>query len=139
VGETEIRAAVDELRWSDYQSRTDRMAALKAGIENTLTGMETVARLKVAHKGEEPREYPISQGRIILGRTGDNDLQIDSKYVSRHHAQIVTYGPDSVLEDLNSTNGIYVKGKRVKKHRLRDRDVFVIGEHELMYLKQAEA
>jgi general secretion pathway protein A len=139
VGETEIRAAVDELRWSDYQSRTDRMAALKAGIENTLTGMETVARLKVAHKGEEPREYPISQGRIILGRTGDNDLQIDSKYVSRHHAQIVTYGPDSVLEDLNSTNGIYVKGKRVKKHRLRDRDVFVIGEHELMYLKQGEA
>lgn len=139
VGETEIRAAVEELRWSDYQSRTDRMAALKAGVENTLTGMETVARLKVAHKDEEPREYPISQGRIILGRTGDNDLQIDSKYVSRHHAQIVTYGPDSVLEDLNSTNGIYVKGKRVKKHRLRDRDVFVIGEHELMYLKQGEA
>jgi type II secretory pathway predicted ATPase ExeA len=139
VSETEIRAAVDELRWTDYQSRTDRMTALKAGVENTLTGMETIARLKVAHKGEEPREYPISQGRIILGRTGDNDLQIDSKYVSRHHAQIVTYGPDSVLEDLNSTNGIYVKGKRVKKHRLRDRDVFVIGEHELMYLKQGEA
>ena len=139
VGETEIRAAVDELRWSDYQSRTDRMAALKAGIENTLTGMETVARLKVAHKGEEPREYPISQGRIILGRTGDNDLQIDSKYVSRHHAQIVTYGPASVPVNRNSTNRIYVKGKRVKKHRLRDRDVFVIGEHELMYLKQGEA
>ncbi len=136
VGETEIRAAIDELQWSDYQSRTDRMAALKAGSMHTLTGMETVATLKVAHKGEEPKEYPISQGRIIVGRTGDNDLQIDSKFVSRHHAQIVTYGPDSVLEDLNSTNGIYVKGKRVKKYHLKDRDVFVIGEHELMYLRR---
>jgi general secretion pathway protein A len=135
VGETEVRAAIEELQWSDYQSRTDRMAALKVGATHTLTGMETVARLKVAHKGEDPREYPISQGRIIIGRTSDNDLQIDSKFVSRHHAQIVTYGPDSVLEDLNSTNGIYVKGKRVKKYHLKDRDVFVIGEHELMYLK----
>ena len=72
------------------------------------------------------------------GRQKVIDYVID-KYGRNQVAQIVTYGPDSVLEDLNSTNGIYVKGKRVKKHRLRDRDVFVIGEHELMYLKQGEA
>lgn len=136
VGKKELRSAVEELQWSDYQSRTNRMAALKKGDMKTLTGMETVATLKVAHEGEDPVEYPVCQGRVILGRTGDNDLQIESKFVSRHHAQIVTYGPESVLEDLNSTNGIYIKGKRVKKHRLKHGDVFVIGEHEIMYLQE---
>jgi general secretion pathway protein A len=136
IGKKEIKSAVEELQWSDYQSRTNRMSALKKGDMKTLTGMETVATLKVAHEGDDPIEYPVCQGRVILGRTGDNDLQIESKFVSRHHAQIVTYGPESVLEDLNSTNGIYIKGKRVKKHRLKHGDVFVIGEHEIMYLQE---
>ena len=135
VGEEEIRAALDELQWSDYLSRTDQMAAVKVG-GGSLTGMETVAKLMVAHRDEPAREFPITQGRIIIGRTSDNDLQIDSKFVSRHHAQIVTYGPDSVIEDLNSTNGIYLRGKRVKKRRLKNGDLLVIGEHELMYVKE---
>ncbi len=135
IGEKEIRTAIDELQWTDYQSRTDQMAALKAGAMNTFSGMETVARLIVAHEGDEAVDYPVAQGRIILGRTGDNDLQIDSKFVSRHHAQIVTYGAESLLEDLNSTNGIYVKGKRVKKYRLKHGDVFIIGEHEIMFMQ----
>jgi type II secretory pathway predicted ATPase ExeA len=138
VGEKEIRAALDELQWSDYLSRTDQLAAIKVG-GGSLTGMETIAKLVVAHKEEPAREIPITQGRIILGRTSDNDLQIDSKFVSRHHAQIITYGPDSVIEDLNSTNGIYLRGKRVKKRRLKDGDLFVIGEHELMYVKESPA
>ena len=138
VGEKEIRAAVDELQWTDYQSRTNRMAKLKSGTMKTLTGMETFATLKVAHDGDEPIDFPVAQGRIILGRTSDNDIQIESKFVSRHHAQIVTYGPESVLEDLNSTNGIYINGKRVKKHRLKHGDVFVIGEHEIMYVQEEQ-
>ncbi len=138
VGEREIRAALDELQWSDYLSRTDQLAAIKVGA-GSLTGVETLAKLVVAHKMEPERELPITQGRIIIGRTSDNDVQIDSKFVSRHHAQIITYGPDSVIEDLNSTNGIYLEGKRVKKRRLKDGDMFVIGEHELMYVKESPA
>jgi type II secretory pathway predicted ATPase ExeA len=136
VGEAEIRSAIDELQWTDYQSRTNRMAALKVGqVSAPLTGMETVARLMLAHKDDPPREIPVTQGRIIMGRTSDNDLQIESKYVSRHHAQIVTYGPDSVIEDLKSTNGIFFRGKRIRKRRLKNGDVFIIGEHELMYVQ----
>ncbi|MDH4030738.1 MAG: AAA family ATPase [Chromatiales bacterium] len=136
ITEKELRSAIDELQWTDYQSRTDRMAALSAGSMHVVTGLETLARLMVAHKDEPAVDFPVAQGRIILGRTGDNDLQIESKFVSRHHAQIVTYGSDSVLEDLNSTNGIYLKGRRVKKRKLKHGDVFVIGEHEIMYLKE---
>ncbi|HSD74066.1 MAG TPA: FHA domain-containing protein, partial [Steroidobacteraceae bacterium] len=63
-------------------------------------------------------------------------LQIDSKFISRHHCQIITTAESCVIEDLNSTNGIYVKAKRVRKHNLNDGDVVVIGKHELMYIDE---
>src|SRR5690606_20380677 len=66
----------------------------------------------------------------------DNDLQIDSKYISRHHAQIITSIHTSVLEDLNSTNGIYVRSKRVRRRMLNDGDVVQIGQHEIMYFDE---
>ena len=71
----------------------------------------------------------------MLGRTPDNDLQVDSKFISRHHCQIVT-GSDgiTVIEDLNSTNGIMLGDKRVRRHTLRDGDVVTLGQHELLYI-----
>jgi len=138
IGEDQILAAVDELQWSDYKSRTNRLSVLRPRKKGFTEGVP-IAKLMVAHPDEESVEFPIIQGRLILGRTEDNDLQIDSKFVSRHHAQILTYNKDSILQDLNSTNGIYMKGKRVKKRRLRDGDLFVIGEHELLYVRESDA
>jgi pSer/pThr/pTyr-binding forkhead associated (FHA) protein len=79
-------------------------------------------------------------GRKVIGRTPDNDLQIDSKFISRHHCQLVT-GSDglTVIEDLNSTNGIVVGGKRVRRHSLRDGDVVTIGQHEILYINEQGA
>ncbi len=79
-------------------------------------------------------------GRKVIGRTPDNDLQIDSKFISRHHCQLVT-GSDgiTVIEDLNSTNGIMVRGKRVRRHTLRDGDVVSVGQHEILYVDENAA
>jgi pSer/pThr/pTyr-binding forkhead associated (FHA) protein len=63
-------------------------------------------------------------------------LQVDSRFVSRHHCQIVTTANSCVIEDLNSTNGIYVKSKRVRRHYLNDGDVVVLGKHELIYVDE---
>src|SRR5262249_21763763 len=78
-------------------------------------------------------ELNLKIGRAIIGRTPDNDLQIRSKFISRHHAQIVTDRTRSVVEDLNSTNGVFIKSKRVKHHELADGDVIQLGEHKLLY------
>ncbi|MGB5622828.1 MAG: AAA family ATPase [Gammaproteobacteria bacterium] len=139
IAEDQILAAVDELQWSDYKSRTNRLSVLRPRKKTSFTEGAPIAKLMVAHPNEESVEFPIIQGRLILGRTEDNDLQIDSKFVSRHHAQILTYNKDSILQDLNSTNGIYMMGKRVKKRRLRDGDLFIIGEHELLYVRESNA
>ena len=41
-----------------------------------------------------------------------------------------------MIEDLNSTNGIFVKSKRVRRHNLNDGDVVVVGQHEMMYIDE---
>jgi pSer/pThr/pTyr-binding forkhead associated (FHA) protein len=70
---------------------------------------------------------------MVIGRTADNDLQVDSKIVSRHHCQITTSLEGSTIEDLNSTNGIYLKGRRIRRHKFSDGDMVKIGMHELTY------
>ena len=100
------------------------------------TTREIVGRLIIATEGRTVSELSLRIGRAILGRTADNDVQIDSRFISRHHCQIITTSHGSVIEDLNSTNGIYVQGKRVRRHNLNDGDVVVIGKHELMFVDE---
>jgi pSer/pThr/pTyr-binding forkhead associated (FHA) protein len=95
-----------------------------------------MGKILVATDGRTVQEIPLRIGRIIVGRTADNDLQIDSRFVSRHHCQIITTANSCVIEDLNSTNGIYVKSKRVRRHYLNDGDVVIIGKHELIYVDE---
>lgn len=142
VGVPELKAAIEELQWVEYAARTNRM---RAAIPAEMPGArpigpdEVVARIIVAHAGEHVEERPLRIGRLIIGRTVDNDLQVESKFISRHHCQIITTAEGSVLEDLNSTNGVYIKSKRVRKHNLNDGDVIVLGKHEIMYLDERSA
>jgi type II secretory pathway predicted ATPase ExeA len=142
VGVPELKAAIEELQWVEFAARTNRMraAVMPPPAPSPAVGPDTVlARIIVAHAGEHVEERPLRLGRVIVGRTVDNDLQIDSKFISRHHCQITTTAEGSVLEDLNSTNGVYVKSKRVRKHHLNDGDVIVLGKHEIMYLDERSA
>jgi type II secretory pathway predicted ATPase ExeA len=137
VGTAELKAAIDELQWVEFAARTNRMKAGIGGpppVARSVSGDEVLARIIVAHGGEHVEERPLRMGRVLIGRTVDNDVQIESKYVSRHHCQITTTPDGSILEDLNSTNGVYVKSKRVRRHHLNDGDVVVLGKHEIMYL-----
>jgi general secretion pathway protein A len=146
----DIQQAIEELQWVDYSARN--VLHMKApaeprpveppspvGAVSGDNGQAIHGRLLVATDGRSVEERMLRVGRIIVGRTPDNDLQIDSRFVSRHHCQIVTTMHSSVIEDLNSTNGIYVKSKRVRRHYLNDGDVVVIGKHELIYVDERMA
>jgi general secretion pathway protein A len=92
-----------------------------------------MARLEVLHRDQLIGEYRIRPGKLIIGRTADNDVQIQSRFISRHHAQVVSDLNGSVLEDLNSTNGVFIRAQRVKQQTLADGDIIQIGEHKLLY------
>jgi len=70
-----------------------------------------------------------------LGRAEDNDIRIENQYVSSKHAAIYKRGRKFFLEDLKSTNGTFLNGKRIKKPVvLRNGDVIKVGEVELKFL-----
>jgi len=142
VAVEDIKEAVEELQWVEYAARPHHNFEVMPEHSPQRAGQTAshsapiVGRILVATDGRTVQEMPLSVGRIIVGRTPDNDLQVDSRFVSRHHCQIVTTPNSCVIEDLNSTNGIYVKSKRVRRHYLNDGDVVVLGKHELIYVDE---
>jgi type II secretory pathway predicted ATPase ExeA len=134
----DVEAAVQELQWTEFAARTNRMHVPPIEMLQPAP-VETgppVGRILLASGGKTLLERELRPGRLVIGRTPDNDLQIDSKFISRHHCQIVTQPHSCVIEDLNSTNGIFVKSKRVRRHNLNDGDVVLVGQHEVMYIDE---
>jgi pSer/pThr/pTyr-binding forkhead associated (FHA) protein len=71
------------------------------------------ARL-VAIGGNTPRVHPLNADATSIGGGGSNDIVIDSTTVSRCHAVIRRRYGRYVLTDLESTNGTFLNGKRIK-------------------------
>jgi general secretion pathway protein A len=138
VSAADLEAAIRELQWVEYASGTNRMKA--PSVEHAMAPIadssHVVGRILLASEGKTVVERELKPGRLVIGRTPDNDLQIDSKFISRHHCQIVTQPDACVIEDLNSTNGIFVQSKRVRRHNLNDGDVVQVGQHEIMYIDE---
>jgi pimeloyl-ACP methyl ester carboxylesterase len=63
----------------------------------------------------------------------DNDLVLNRRAVSRHHARVERRGEGFVIQDLQSGNGTRVGGKRIDKHLLEDGDAIQIGDARLVY------
>jgi type II secretory pathway predicted ATPase ExeA len=138
VTSEDLGAAIEELQWSEFATPASRMRGFgteHGHLPNGLAG-QTVGRILLASEGKTVMERELKPGRLVIGRTPDNDLQIDSKFISRHHCHIVTHADSCVIEDLNSTNGIYVQSKRVRRYNLNDGDVVQVGQHEIMYLDE---
>src|SRR5215469_11970190 len=140
VTRSDIAAAVQELQWVEYAARPHRHAAAGAAAAGHSAAVRTagtaLGHLLVAADGRTVQEVPLRLGRLIIGRTPDNDVQIDSRFISRHHCQVITTLHSCVIEDLNSTNGIYVKSNRVRRHYLNEGDVVLVGKHELIYVDE---
>lgn len=90
-------------------------------------------KLLVKLQGQGSRAIEIPNGSFTIGRKAGNDLQIDDHTVSGQHARIVKVQSVYFLEDLHSTNGTSVNGKRVERHQLRDADVITIGQHRIIF------
>lgn len=71
--------------------------------------------------------------RTTLGRAPDNDIPIDETFVSRRHAVVHCTTERCVIEDLASTNGLVVNGRRVRRRTLRDGDNVALGKATLRF------
>jgi type II secretory pathway predicted ATPase ExeA len=138
VDEAEVQAAIEELQWVEYAARTNRMqrAEMVVPVLRNVSAETVLGRIYISTEGKSVGEWELRLGRLLIGRTPENDVQIDSKYVSRHHCQITVTIEGTVVEDLNSTNGLVCRGRRVRRQLLKDGDVVVIGQHTLTYIDE---
>ena len=80
-----------------------------------------------------PETFKVPDGVATIGSSPDSDIQLQSKYISGHHAQLVKTQNGCVLGDLTSTNGTFVNSRRIQKRVLRAGDTVTIGKHNFRY------
>lgn len=74
----------------------------------------------------------LTKERTTLGSKSDNDLVASFKGVSRHHAHILCSDGQYVVEDLDSTNFVFVEGRQVERHVLAHDTNFSLGDYARM-------
>ena len=67
------------------------------------------------------RVFDINKDRIVIGRGEDADLMLPNISVSRHHAEVSIQGNQAFIQDLDSSNGTVLNGKRVGDAELSSR------------------
>jgi len=97
------------------------------------------AKLIMTLDGAILREYPVVKDSISVGRKHGNDIQINDMTVSGRHALVTTLVGNTYVEDLGSTNGTLVNGRKVRKLKLRHGDVIQLGTHQLTYFEDEQA
>jgi Protein of unknown function (DUF3662)/FHA domain len=95
-------------------------------------GVET----EVAVLSWEGNREEIEKPRAVVGRSKDADVQVSDPNVSRRHAELRREGSSYWLVDLDSTNGIEVRGKRVRRLKLEDGTRFTIGSTEVTFSRE---
>jgi hypothetical protein len=98
-----------------------------------------MSKLVVYKDGEVEAEYALYKERMTIGRKAHNDIPLVDNTVSGEHALIITVRNESFLEDLNSTNGVKVNHKAVKKCALQDGDEIRIAKYTMKYVWEPEA
>ena len=113
------------------------MERLGSGATNTLppTILPEWSGELIRIDGDRNVSHSLSR-RTRIGRAAGCELQVDSSSVSRHHALIVAGPRETVLEDLNSTNGVILNGRKISRAFLNDGDLIVIGDVHFRYVAQ---
>ncbi len=89
--------------------------------------------------GQEVRRISLDRDHLRIGRLADNDIVLRDAQISRQHAEIRFAAGEWRILDLGSTNGLHVKGKRVREHRLGSSDVLLLAPGVTLSLHEGVA
>ncbi len=78
----------------------------------------------------------LGKRKLTIGRSGSNDLVVADKKTSREHAVVTFDAGHYIIEDLNSTNGVYVNDKLIHKIILKSGDRITLGDTALLFTQK---
>lgn len=93
--------------------------------------------LVVVTDGEDAeswKQFPLFDEEYVIGKDRDCDIRFAHPAVSRHHARIFKEGGTVYIEDMGSTNGVFVNGDLIyEKYALEEKDIVQIGLNLLVF------
>jgi hypothetical protein len=105
---------------------TEAASAEELGLEPE-PEPEPAATLSVGGRSHELEKT------AVIGRSKECDIRVSDPNVSRRHAEIRQDGSTFWIVDLDSTNGVSVNGRAVKRAKLDDEDRITLGSTELVF------
>ena len=85
-------------------------------------------------------EFPLKAEQSLIGRSSRCDVRIKHPGISAEHAVVRQFAGVATLEDVGSTNGTRVNGKRIEQiHALRHGDQIGVGRERLMYFAELDS
>jgi pSer/pThr/pTyr-binding forkhead associated (FHA) protein len=84
--------------------------------------------------------YLLEKPSIAIGRSPGNDIVLDANSVSRYHITLTRKGDQTFAEDLDSANGTYLDGQRMKPNQpydLHGAEGLLIGDIRLIFQSES--
>ncbi|MCU1409107.1 MAG: putative secreted protein [Microbacteriaceae bacterium] len=74
---------------------------------------QNASRLVITSGPKAGTEFPLRAESVTIGRSSDSSLVIRDDYTSTHHARLMLWNDEWMIQDLDSTNGTFLDGIRV--------------------------
>jgi peptidoglycan hydrolase CwlO-like protein len=134
IAESQRSILERDSRIREIQSDLDKRIAAADSASHTSeeVALEGPARVLIRTDGNTDFVHVLGR-RTRIGRGADNELVIDTKHISRYHAVLLAGPVHTSIEDLQSTNGVFVNNKRVTRQVLKDGDRVQIGRTQFRY------
>ena len=93
------------------------VSSLPAGANratgHTNASLQSARRLVITSGPRAGTELPLGRDPITIGRSSESNLVIRDDYTSTHHARLLLWNDEWMIQDLDSTNGTFLDGRRV--------------------------
>ena len=94
------------------------------------------AFLQILSPQERQRVIELGAKDIVIGRSPECDIRFIVENVSRRHARVFFHNEEFMIEDLESTNGLFVNGVKVVRCALRNNDQIELGCIKLLFVEE---
>ena len=112
---------------------TGRSLSRKRVGDQPVASSASPGSIVVMRDGAIVERRELAPGRLLIGRSAQSGLRLDSLYVSRQHAALVVTADAVAVVDLRSTNSTLVNGQVTANQQLEHGDLLGIGNFRLRY------